>query len=121
MASKNVRIVNLSNNAVLAESARVADSFLSRMIGLLSSPPLQPGDGLLLKPCAQIHMMGMRFPLDAVFFDADMKVVGIVEGLAPGQISPFFAGAKSCLELPCGVIAQSQTRVGDQAEAQNVT
>lgn len=95
---------------------KVADTFLSRFAGLLFSPPLQDGEGLLITPCNSIHMFGMKFPIDVVFFDAQWRVVGVVEAIAPGQISRMYGGAKSCLELKCGAIASSGTQVGDQFE-----
>lgn len=61
-------------------------------------------------------MIGMSFPIDVVFFDKQMTVVGVVEGIAPGQISRGYPGAHSCLELPCGVVAVSGTAVGDKVE-----
>ena len=120
MASKYGTIRNCTSGSVLAENARVADSFVARMVGLLSSPPLGPGQGLLLKPCSQIHMFGMKFGLDAIFFDKQWKVVGLVEGLSPGQLSRWFPRAVSCLELPVGTIAETRTQVGDQAEFQQM-
>ena len=116
MASKYATIRNITSGCILAENARIADTFVSRMIGLLRSPPLQPGEGLLIKPCSQIHMFGMAFGIDVVFFDKGWHVVGLAEGIAPGQISRFFPKAVSCLELPVGRIAQTKTGLGDHIE-----
>lgn len=110
------RFVNSTRQTVLVPHARVADTFLSRFAGLLFSPPLQDGEGLLITPCNSIHMLGMKFPIDVVFFDKQWRVVGIVEGIAPGQISRLYPTAKSCVELKCGAIANSGTQVGDEFE-----
>jgi uncharacterized protein len=77
---------------------------------------LQPGEGLLLEPCSSIHMFGMKFPLDAVFVDRNWCVVGLVESLAPGQLSRMYPKAHACLELPCGTIADTNTKIGDQVQ-----
>lgn len=86
------------------------------MKGLLASPPLVEGEGLYLVPCRSIHMIGMKYAIDAVFVDAGGVVVGVVERIAPGKISPVFARARGCLELPAGRVAASGTQVGDRLE-----
>jgi hypothetical protein len=83
---------------------------------LLSSPPLAEGEGLYLVPCRSIHMIGMKYAIDAVFVDAGGAVVGVVERIGPGKISPLFVRARGCLELPAGRIAASGTQVGDRLE-----
>jgi uncharacterized protein len=120
MAAREKKFVNISKARCLADRARVADNFVSRMIGLLSSAPLVPGQGLLIVPCNCIHMFGMKFPIDAVFFDKEWTVVGLVESIVPGKMSPMFSKAKCCLELPAGAIAESGTAVGDRFEVSEV-
>jgi uncharacterized membrane protein (UPF0127 family) len=114
--TKSKRIVNLTSNNVLATHARMADSFVTRLAGLLFSPPLQAGEGLVLQPCNSIHMFGMKFALDVVFVDKQWRVVGIVESIAPGQMSRYYPNAKACFELPPGTIGDTGTKVGDQVE-----
>ena len=121
MANKFKKLVNVTQNSVLADNARVADGFVSRLVGLLTSPPLQPGEGLIIDPCTSIHMFGMQFPIDVVFFDKQWNVVGLVESICPGQISSMFPKAKCCVELPAGTIADTGTKVGDRVEAQDLT
>jgi uncharacterized protein len=120
VASKNKQFKNLNRGTFLAQRTRVADSFVSRFCGLLFSPPLQNGEGLLIVPCNSIHMFGMKFALDVVFFNKDWSVVGIVEGIKPGQLSKMYRDAHSCVELPCGAIAESETQVGDKFEVLDV-
>lgn len=92
---------------------RVAKTFLTRLKGLLGTASLPLGEGLLIAPCNSIHMFGMKYSIDCVFLDADNRVVGLVENIAPGKMSRVFGPAKKCLELPAGVIASSSTQVGD--------
>jgi len=119
VASKSKRIINLTANSELATRARVADDFLSRLTGLLLSPPLMPGEGLLIDPCTSIHMFGMKFPLDAVFFDKQWRVVGVVESIMPGRMSRFYPQARCCLELPAGTISDTGTKIGDQLDVKD--
>jgi len=52
---------------VLAEDLEVATSSSRSTAGLMFRRTLEPGRGLWLNPCNGIHMMFMRFPIDAVF------------------------------------------------------
>lgn len=72
---------------------------------------LQDQEGLLLFHCSCIHCFFMRFPIDAVYLSAEMKVVGI-ETLKPWRLGHFFKGAKHVLELPEG-FAAGKIAVGD--------
>jgi len=108
------RFTNVTRASVVADQARVADSFFTRFAGLLWSPPLEPGQGLLITPCNQIHMIGMKFAIDVIFFDKQWRVVSTLLNFAPGRISPLVRQAHCCLELPVGAIEASGTNVGDQ-------
>ena len=107
---------NATRGTVVAERVVLADNFVARLCGLIFRAPLASGEGLLLVPCKQIHMMGMKYAIDAVFLDREGTVVGLVEAIKPGAISSCFAGARSCLELPAGTIAMSKTALGDRLE-----
>lgn len=105
---------NETRNAVLAHDAGIARNIFQRMKGLLGRKSLAPGEGLYIVPCNSIHMIGMKFSLDAVFIDKKGCVVGLLEDFAPGRISSMFLGAHGCLELPAGTIKKTATRIGDR-------
>ena len=66
-----------------------------------------------LKPCNSIHMMFMRFAIDAVFLDPSLRVKKVYVRLSPWWgIVWFVRGASSVLELPAG--AAQGLQVGDQ-------
>jgi uncharacterized membrane protein (UPF0127 family) len=89
---------------VLAENVRLADRFGSRFLGLMGRRSLAPGEGLLLKNCSSIHCFFMRFPIDAVYLDAQLRVVG-AETVAPWRVGHLFRGARHVLELAAGAAA----------------
>lgn len=103
---------------MLASDARVADSFLARLVGLLATKAdaFQKGKGLLISPCNQIHMFGMKYAIDVVFMDKSGVVVGLCKSIAPGAASRPFGKAHECLELPSGVISDTGTVEGDLIE-----
>lgn len=109
-------IKNTSKNTVPAEECLVADSFFSRFMGLMGKKTLKPGAGLLIIPCNSIHMLFMRFPIDAVFLGSKNEIVYIIKGLKPWRLSPLIKKAHSVLELPAGAAEASLTEVGDKLE-----
>lgn len=95
------------SGTVVASRLRPAHTHWSRLKGLMWTKSLEEGNGLWLKPCNQVHMFFMKYPLDLVFIDRHHCVVRLVEGLAPGKISPKVKEAESVLELPVGTIARA--------------
>jgi uncharacterized membrane protein (UPF0127 family) len=83
-------------------------------------PPLPAGGGLWLPGGNGIHMMFMRFPIDAVFLgradDGGVRAVVAVRESLPAWtgVVPLVRRADGCLELPAGAVAASGTRVGDR-------
>ena len=88
---------------VCARCAR-AESPFHRMRGLLGRRSLEPGEGILLRPAGSIHTAFMRFAIDAVFVDADGRVVRVVDSL-PAWRAAGAKGAKAVVELPAGAAA----------------
>lgn len=114
---RSVKVVNLSRNEVLAETAAVAETPRSRRRGLLDYPPLARGEGLLIVPCRQVHTFGMRYPIDVIFVDASWAVRRTVRGLRPGRLSPLVLSSRAALELPAGTIEDTGTEEADLLDA----
>jgi uncharacterized protein len=83
------------------------------MKGLLGRRELPSGQGILLKPASSVHMAFMRFPIDAVFLDRDLRVVKIAADLQPWRVAGS-RGAKAVLEIPAGEAARRGLTVGDR-------
>lgn len=108
------RVTNQTRGSVVAERCRVARSLQDRTVGLLGRDDLPAGYGLWIERAPSIHMLFMRFPIDAVFVDRDRAVVRIVEHLRPWRIVAWVRGARDCLELPAGSVRPTGTQVGDR-------
>lgn len=94
---------------LLAERAREATSHWARFRGLMLQRTLPPGEALIIRPCGSIHMMFMRFPIDAVFFDRDLRVTRVARGVRPWiGMALGGRGAKGVIELPKGAAAAIQ-------------
>ena len=110
----SLQVANITRDTALVRRGRVADSAWTRFVGLLGDTGLAPGEGLLIAPCSSIHMFFMRFAIDAVYLNRDLRVVGLDAALRPWRIGRFYRGARYVLELPVGAIAERATEVGDQ-------
>ncbi|NLV92569.1 MAG: DUF192 domain-containing protein [Firmicutes bacterium] len=89
----------------------MADSFLTRLVGLLGTSHLNPGEGLLLTGCNGIHSLGMKFAFDVVFLAADGTVLRSVRNIRPNRLGPVVWRAKYALELPLNT---AQVAVGER-------
>lgn len=114
MAREKLCVYNLTKQSFLSLEVGVADTHLSRLRGLLGRRRLRSGEGLWVVPCQGVHTIGVLFPIDVVYLDEHLRVICLVEGLAPFRISPVRRAGSSVLELPTRTIYMSHTEVGDQ-------
>lgn len=66
--------------------AEVAETFLERARGLIGHKPLAADEGLLILRCNCIHTFLMGFAIDAIFLDADDRIVKVVKAIPPGRL-----------------------------------
>ncbi|WP_169733508.1 DUF192 domain-containing protein [Brackiella oedipodis] len=59
------------------------DSFYKRLKGLIAYRSLAPGRFFLIDRCNCIHTFGMRFAIDALFFDKKGRFLRYVHQLQP--------------------------------------
>lgn len=111
---RQVFVYNKTRETFLAFRVRVADSMLSRMIGLLGRRALQPDSGVWIVPANAVHTIGMLFAFDLVLIDKDFKVVGLRELVRPFSVTRPSFRAESVIELPAHTIFRSHTEIGDQ-------
>jgi|SRR5579884_1161206 len=114
MPAAVVAVANATRNTILGGQIAVAETTLSRMIGLLGKPGLEPGTGLLIYPSQSIHTVAMRFPIDVVFVDRKWRVIHLRPQMVPYRLTGIHWRARCVIELPPGIIAESSTRIGDQ-------
>ena len=113
-------IVNLTQGTIVCEHAVIADRPLARMRGLLGRRALPAGRGLLLRPAPSIHTAFMRFAIDAVFLDSELRVVKLVPHMVPWRATGA-ANARAVLELADGQIARLALAVGQRLAARSYT
>jgi len=84
-------------------TAFVADSVLSRGIGMLGTPDPRDDEMLILVPCSSVHGVGLRCTIGVAFVDAAGIVMRVVDPL------PWWGarmrGAHAVVEARSGVLA----------------
>jgi uncharacterized protein len=111
---KTVCAFNISRQAFISLHVKLADTSLARLRGLLGKVRMRSDEALWVVPSRGIHTFGLLFPIDAVYLDADLRVIDVVENLAPLRIAPIRWQCASVLQLPARTVYASGTQVGDQ-------
>jgi uncharacterized membrane protein (UPF0127 family) len=116
--SNSLYVYNKTRETFVATEALLADSYLTRLVGLLGKTRrwAQLGRGLWIVPSRGVHTIGMLFPIDLIFLGKDKEVVYTEEYVRPFRISKVSLKATSVLELPAHTIYRSGTKIGDQLE-----
>lgn len=108
-----MRAINQTRQIVLVQEGIVAANAWARLRGLLGHPPLQSGQGLLLRGEKAIHTIGMGYPIDALFLDRTGHIVHLERTMVPLRASPMIWKSADVLELPAGTIERTGTSLGD--------
>ncbi len=108
--------LELESGEVVCERCVVADSAIARMRGLLGRSSLEPGEGILLRPCSSIHTFFMGFPIDVLFCDRDLRVLSVAAEVPPWRTRMKWR-AKLAIELSSGEAARRGVTAGSQLRA----
>ena len=98
---------------VLACEIEMANTYFTRLKGLMFRREFAEKKVLVLDPCPQIHTCFMRFELDAIFCAPDGTVLHVVERMKPWRFSKFVRGARYTLEFTGGTL-QNNVHPGDK-------
>lgn len=98
--------VAVAGKGVVAADVRAAHGVVSRTRGLMFRGNLGDGEALDIRPCGSIHMMFMRFPIDAVFYDRENRVTKVAQNVRP-WIGVAMGGrrARGVIEMRAGTAA----------------
>lgn len=114
----------LKGRTVIAEDVEIAESFGSKMLGLMFRGKLPHNSALLMvfgKPGNHgIWMPFMRFPIDIIFLDSRKRVVGLHERARPisfrkrtWRIYYPDKPAKYVIEMAAGTVKRKNIAAGD--------
>ncbi len=92
-----MRLVNLTQKVILTNNLIIANTIIKSSIGLLNQPQ---ETAMLFKTRWGIHTLGMKYPLDIIILNGNMKIVKIKKNLQPNRIffwNPFYC---QIIEIP---------------------
>ncbi len=95
-----------------------ADTFFKRLRGLIGRKNLPQGQGLLIAPCNSIHMLFMKFDIDAIFIDRNFTIKKIVENVKSWTGLAFCFGAWAVVEVSAGEASRLNLAVGQKLEVE---
>ena len=113
--AENIEGASQVSPVSLASRIEVADSFLTRVKGLLGRS-LRPGEGLYISPCSAVHAFGMSESIDVIFLDSDGTTLKIYSSLPPWRLTRHVQGAHGALELQAGTVAEANLRVDQKVD-----
>ena len=101
-----MRVTSLrkENGTLVCARCAIASNPWTRFRGLMGRASLAPDEGMLFRPAGSIHMFFMRFAIDAVFCDRDLRVLKVERDLQPWRTAGA-RGAKVVVELAPGAAA----------------
>ena len=111
------RVYNVTRQTWLSERTEIAETFWTRLRGLIGHAPLRPGEAMLIRPCKGVHCWFMGFPLDIIFVDPTWRVVSIAHDMQPWAVGRPIKAASFVIEMASGEAKRTQTMVGDQLQA----
>ena len=90
-----------------------AKSFKQRIQGLTSYSHLKEKEAFWISACPSIHTFFMKFPIDVIFTDRQLKVLALFSEVKAGKV--LFGGFKSrnVFEMKAGQILAWQLKKGD--------
>jgi len=106
------KVINQSNNTLLFSKAQKKIRFFSKLCGLMFRKGISEENALIFYNAEAIHTFFMRFPIDVVFLDKNMRVLRICHGLKPSRIV-FCKGAFYAIECANGITAIKEIQCGD--------
>lgn len=107
-------LMNQTQSKTLVRDLKIAEQFFDRAKGLLGSDSLPPDQALWIYQCNSIHTLFMKYAIDCVFIDKNMKVISLVAQIQPWRVVLPQWGAQSVIEMTAGQIQQLNIKVGDQ-------
>src|SRR5271163_4317452 len=97
---------NITRATTVGTRITIADTSLSRLVGLAGRRRLDAGCGLLISPSSGIHTFGMLFAIDVIALNKSLRVVKLWQRLPPFRITSISLKVHSVLELPAGEISK---------------
>lgn len=92
-----MRLLNLTRKQTITSQLMIAKTWLEATIGLLNKPK---GTAMLFKTRWGIHTFGMKYSIDVLILDKEMKIVKVKRNLPPNYFFFWNPLYSTVIELP---------------------
>ena len=106
-------LFNLAKNTIVADDIIVLKNLFEKASGLIGKSAPR---AVFVKTRWGIHTFGMKFPIDVIVCDKEMRVFVLRENLVPNRMFFWNPRFPYILELPSGMIKTSVIEIGDRLE-----
>ena len=106
-------LVHVPTGAVVASVVDLAFTRKDRRRGLLGRASLASDAAMYIAPCSAVHTVGMGFPIDIAFVDAQGRILRLVYNLQPWRIAASLGGY-GVVECAAGRLKECGVSVGDR-------
>lgn len=117
---QKVEVYNQTKKEMILQNAFIADTFFSRLRGLIGKQNLEADSGVVIDPCSLIHTFGMNFPIDVIFVNKKNMVCRIIPNMPKSRISPIVKEANMVIEATAGTIDRLKICINDNIEIKRV-
>lgn len=91
---------------------QMADSFFTRLMGLMFCSDVADMYALALMPCRAVHCAFMRFSIDVAFISPEGEVLKTVHDLKPWRMAVGPTGSSWVLEMKAGGFRKADIAAG---------
>jgi len=106
-------LLHNEKKTVVGENIFLANSFITRFMGLMFKKEIRNYTGYLISPCNSIHTFFMKFNIDVLFITKDKKIIKIIRNLKPWRLTFIYFKSYEVLEMPSGTLTK-EIKVGDE-------
>ena len=108
------RLIHKETQATIVQSVLKTNTLWERIKGLLGEKNLPSDTALWIAPCSTIHTFFMKFPIDIIFVDKNLKVTSLAHSIPSSRIVFGGWGAHSTFEMRAEQLKKHSIKKGDE-------
>ena len=108
------RLIHLKTKDVVAESVLKARNLWERTRGLLGRTHFPEKEAFWISHCSSIHTFFMKFPIDVIFVDKELKVTSLAHSVPSFRILLGGWKSKAVFEMKAGELKKHNIQKGDK-------
>jgi len=109
-----LKLRRADSEQILLEEVQVAETFWTRLRGLIGTTELSEQQGMWFDNANSIHTFWMSINIDCIFLDRSLQVVAIVPDFPKRRLTRIYWKANSVLEIKGGRARSLNLQVGEK-------